>query len=680
MRKRIADSAWRMVPERDAVHSKGESVRDPKPRSSLLRSAIRHPLSASIVAASAATLVLPLWSSSAVAADVCYQDDVGRIVKRRRPGYTEVPCPEGGVQQQTTPAGEAPAGGAPGVLPPTSVSPTVRPVPKVNTGRAPRRQTVERPPPASVSPIPRPALTDYVEAVPMPDRWRIVDTLGYKERWYDPYNRNLLKADRPMHGEWFLNVAVIADTLGEVREVPTPVGAISTDQAGGNDVFGGADQVSLAQLVATEFVYYKGNTVFKPPDWEFRLTPVVSYNYAEVDEVGALNVDPRRGTDRDDTFVGLQAAFVDRHLRNVSDNFDFDSFRIGIQPFSSDFRGFLFQDNQLGMRLFGTRDNNKWQYNIAAFRRLEKDTNSGLNDVGQSLREDDVFVMNLYRQDFPVLGFTSQATLLYNRNREDDIEVNQNGFIERPASLGLEQFREYDVGYLGYNGDGHFGRLNMTTSVYYAFGEETPSVFVNADVDIRALFAAFELSMDFDWIRPRLSALYGSGDDNPFDNEANGFDAVFENPQFAGGDTSYWIRQAVPLIGGGRVTIQNRNGVLNSLRSSKEQGQSNFNNPGIILAGLGVDMDLMPTFRVSLNANSLWFEDTTVLQVVRNQGPIDEHIGYDVSASLTYRPMMSQNIVVRASYATLLAGDGFDALFMDDDDPGYFMLNATFAY
>ena len=161
--------------------------------------------------------------------------------------------------------------------------------------------------------------------------------------------------------------------------------------------------------------------------------------------------------------------------------------------------------------------------------------------------------------------------------------------------------------------------------------------------------------MDFDWIRPRISLLYGSGDDDPFDDEATGFDAIFENPQFAGADTSYWIRQAVPLIGGGRVALSSRNGVLNSLRSSKEEGQSNFTNPGILLAGLGVDMDVLPTLRVSLNANTLYFDDPTVVEVARNQGPIDKHIGYDVSASLTWRPMMSQNIV-RARFVRDAAG------------------------
>ena len=40
---------------------------------------------------------------------------------------------------------------------------------------------------------------------------------------------------------------------------------------------------------------------------------------------------------------------------------------------------------------------------------------------------------------------------------------------------------------------------------------------------------------------------------------------------------------------------------------------------------------------------------------------------------------MSQNIVIRASYAQLIAGDGFDDLF-PDEDVGYFLLNLVLAY
>jgi hypothetical protein len=48
-----------------------------------------------------------------------------------------------------------------------------------------------------------------------------------------------------------------------------------------------------------------------------------------------------------------------------------------------------------------------------------------------------------------------------------------------------------------------------------------------------------------------------------------------------------------------------------------------------------------------------------VLEAARNQGPVDEHIGYDLSAALIWRPFMSQNVVLRASWAQLLSGDGF---------------------
>ena len=273
----------------------------------------------------------------------------------------------------------------------------------------------------------------------------------------------------------------------------------------------------------------------------------------------------------------MQALFIDKHLSNIGERYDFDSIRFGIQPFSSDWRGFLFQDNQLGVRLFGTRDNNIYQYNLAWFRRLEKDTNSGLNDLTQAPRKDDVFVANLYKQDFPVKGYFSQATVLHNRNRESSrrFEFDKNGFIQRPSSLLEERSaRDYDITYLGYNGDGHFDRLNITTSWYLALGEQDSSRLPGVEEEVLAWFTATELSVDFDWFRPKFSFLYASGDDDTFDLKAKGFDAVFENPQFAGADTSFWIRQNVPFIGGGGVSLAGRNGVLPSLRPSKEQGQS----------------------------------------------------------------------------------------------------------
>ena len=603
--------------------------------------------------------------STAAEADSCYRDDTGRIFNRRLPGTVEVPCPANKLTVPTTPKSETPESGA------ASGGEQAAPV---------ERGGVDRGPPPAASPIPLPGLADYVDSVPMPDRWRIVDELGYKSNLLDPYNRNPLKADKPFHGDWFFNVSVLSDSTYVYRNLVSAVGAASTERVGSNDVFGHSGGYLLTENLATDFVIYKGDSVFRPPDWQFRFTPVFNYNYASVDEVGLLNVDPRDGTTRSDSFVGIQNAFAEKHLRDVSERYDFDSVRIGIQPFSTDFRGFLFQDNQLGVRLFGTRDNNIFQYNLAYFRRIDKDTNSGLNDLSQPLRHDDIVVANLYWQDMPLAGFTSQGTVVYNHNSEGDSQhYDANGFLVRPAALGLQAPRSYDVVYLGYNGDGHFGRTNATASFYYATGHEQPGVFVYSKVDISAAFAALELSRDFDWVRARLSLLYASGDSNPYDRKATGFDAIFENPQFAGGDTSYWISQAVPLIGGGGVTLTSGNGVLADLRSSKGEGQSNFDNPGVMLAGVGADLDLLPTLRVAVNLNSLYFAETAVIAALRNQAYDDKHIGEDASMALTFRPLMSQNIVLRAAYARLFADSGFNALF-PHMNPNYFLLNAILAY
>ena len=581
-----------------------------------------------------------------------------------------------------------------------------------------------------------------VDQIPIPDRWRLIQNLGLvTEDPFDPYRQNTYKGDRPLcipseeetarrrilreraeadaralaeaegleydedaveypYGsakcrtpkflglkgdDWFLVVNAISDTIFEPRTFPIPVGIQTTQDPDRLDVFGSDFSYVFAQTFIAGFALIKGSTAYKPPDVEYRLTLAYNVNHVDVPERRILFVEPSKPSHRTDQFLGVQEAFFDYHIRNTSERYDFDSFRIGIQPIQSDFRGFLFNDNQLGFRLFGSRDNNRFQYNLGVFWRLEKDTNSGLNAVLQTPRDDWVFLANVYRQDFLIPALTSQFTVVYNRNREaDDIQIDDNGFPVRPALLGDIRGRNYDVVYLGYNADGRIGRFNLTASAYAALGEDRNNFFTSRKADIRAFFGAAELSYDRDWMRFRLSGAWASGDGDPFDDTETGFDAIFENPVFAGADTSYWIRQTIPFAGGGRViSLNGRNGILNSLRSSKEQGQSNFNNPGLILAGLGADFDISPELRLTANANHLWFEDTTTLETLRVEGSIPSDIGFDLSASAIYRPKATQNIIGRLSAAALVAGDGFRDLFDNlDDERTYFSIlaNVTLTY
>jgi hypothetical protein len=510
------------------------------------------------------------------------------------------------------------------------------------------------------------------ESVPVPDRWRIMQALDFKFSLVDPYHQNVLKGDLPIFPdafpEWFFNLGLISDTTYEMRRLPTPVAPQTSGQIGSYNVFGNKDQSTLVQNVILSLGLIKGNTTFRPPDYEFRFVPVFNYNQSRVEEERVLRVDPSTGVSRTDNFVGVQELFFDMHLRNVSDNYDFDSLRLGIQPFSADFRGFLFQDNALGIRLFGTRDSNHWQYNLGWLRRLEKDTNSGLNDLSQRPRDDDLYFFNVYRQDFPALGFTSQLAVIHNRNNEDEADYyDTNGNLVRPAVLGDVRPHDYQVTYLGYNGDGHFGRYGLSLSTYLALGQDERSPLAQTGQSIEAWFLATEVSRDFDWIRLRGNFLYATGDKDPYDNKSTGFDAILENPQFAGADTSFFIRQAVPLIGGGGVALSGRNGLLPSLRSSKDQGQSSFVNPGLTLIGVGADFDVLPTLRLLSNVSLLRFNDTEILGVLRNQQPPSQELGTDVSAGLQFRPLYSQNIVITGSVAALIPGKGLRQLYDESE-------------
>ena len=541
---------------------------------------------------------------------------------------------------------------------------------------------------------------------PVPDRWRLVRALCPDKEFVglqtachsqlDPYHQNSLKADIPIRldkkpfflpitgDDWFFGLNAVSDTILEPRSFPTPVADQTSEQPGAIGQFGRQHSLVAAQTFILGAGLTKGSTAYKPPDVEYRIALAYQVNYVNVEERRVLNVRSSKASHRTDAFLGLQELFVDKHLGNVSDRFDFDSVRIGIQPFQFDFRGFLFQDNQLGIRWFGNRDNNRYQYNVQLIWRLEKDTNSGLNDITRKPRNDFIINANLFAQDFPLQGLTSLASVTVNLNRERSRELDHNGFPVRPALLGDQRPRVYDAYYVGYSLDGRIKRLNLSSSFYGVFGQDRNSFFTSKPARIQAFFGAAELSYDIDWIRVKLSGLYATGDSDPKDNKETGFSAIFENPIFAGADTSYWIRQAVPFAGGGvNVSIAPRNGVLNDLRTSKEEGQSNFNNPGTMLLGIGADFDILPQLRFSTNFNHLWFENTASLRELRNEGSIPKSIGWDLSGALIWRPSMVQNAVFRLSGAVFDPRKGFSDLFANSrgDDRYYSVLfNAILTY
>ena len=511
---------------------------------------------------------------------------------------------------------------------------------------------------------------------PEPDRWSVAmpdwDRYGIggehpyvKGSKWDPFNRNKLKGDVPIIGkQTFLNLTATSDTFLDGRRLPTPTD-VSSARPGSSDFFGRGNQLFLDQTFAFSFDLFHGDTSFRPVDWRIRITPVISLNYLDVQELGVVNVDVRKGTTRLDSHIGLQEAFAEVKLHDLGPNYDFVSVRAGIQAFNSDFRGFLFVEEQPGVRFFGNLDSNRWQYNVAYFNFLEKNTNSGLNSM--ALRNQQVIIANAYRQDFLFPGYTAQLSVHYNKD-DASIHYDDNGFLVRPAPIGAVfsngMIRPHSVhaAYLGWTGDGHIGPLNLTHAFYQAFGNDSFNAIAGKAVTINAQMAALEISYDKDWFRIKSSLFYASGSANPSSSRARGFDSIDDFPEFAGGIFSLWNRESIRLTGSG-VALNSGDSLLPDLRSNKDEGQANFVNPGIFLANLGAEFDLTPKLRGFANVNYLRFERTETLEQILFQSPIHHSIGVDSGIGVRYRPLLTENFSIAAGAATLIPGQGLKDIY-----------------
>ena len=515
--------------------------------------------------------------------------------------------------------------------------------------------------------------------VPIEDRWRtglkpwdrygrghprLEDYPYALGNGFNPYTQNLLKEDYPIIGqETFFNLAVISRTIANFRQVPTPNTPFeSTPTPGQEDFYGNPNGFFFLQYYTIAMDLIHGDRAFKPNDWRIRIAPVVNTNYLEVYELGVVSPDVGQGRRRSRGFATLEEWWLEAKLADLSPDYDFLSIRGGSQPFTSDFRGFIFSDLNRSIRLFGTRLANRDQFNLIAFDQREKDTNSFLNSFEP--RNQQVIIANYYRQDFIWPGHTIQTSFHYDHDQAT-LKYDKNGFLVRPDPIGIATPHEVNACYAGIASDGHINELNVTGAFYYAFGHDTLNQMALRPVDIGATMAALELSYSPDWIRFRSSFFFASGDNNVNDGKGGGFDGIIDNTQFAGGEFSFWVRQQIKLLG---TNLKNLLSIYPDLRASnKFQSQANFVNPGLQLYNVGVDFEVTQRTRLVTNCNFLFFDTTKTLESLVFQNNISKSIGTDLSLGMETRPFLNNNMIFRSGVSGLLVGNGFKALYGNVD-------------
>lgn len=525
-----------------------------------------------------------------------------------------------------------------------------------------------------------------------------VDAVYARSHFWDPFNRNRIKADYPIQGRrLFFAVSGSSETLTEIHRIPVPSNASSADP-GEYGFFGRGGQFAIQQDFRLSFDLFRGSAGFQPVDFELRVTPEFNVNYLLSRETGLTDIDVAQGIRRTDSNVGMQELFFEKrlftnstsafHVRRQEDDrgsayFDFTSIRLGIQRFTSDFRGFVFSDEQPGTRLFGTFHNNVFQYNLAYFNLLEKDTNSGLNRW--RTRQQSVSVANLYWNDFLTKGYNLNFSALYNHDQPSFL-IDKNGFLVRPAPVGTPLPHKIQAAYAGISGDGHIGRINVSHAFYEAFGRDTLNPITGRPEHINAQLAAAEISYEKDWMTWKVSAFYTSGQRTLNSGQANGFDGIVPNQQFAGGGflgnptladrglinnefvaggINFLNREAVPLTGTD-LTLFGPNNLIPAMRAGSFEGQANFVNPGILLYNAGFDAKITPKLRSSINVNYAKFNQTEALEAVLFQSNIRHSIGVDSGIGLQYRPLLSENIVITTGFGALVPGAGFRDIYNKD--------------
>ena len=471
------------------------------------------------------------------------------------------------------------------------------------------------------------------EFVPMPDRWRFPwprydrydpkkSTPYVEGSTFDPFNQHVAKADYPVFGNHtFLNLNLQSASTINPRTVA----------AGGR-----REQFFTNQNFVMGAELFGGTTVFEPKRWAVRVTTVANFNFLANNTLNPF--DSRRGNSR----LAVEEAFVEKRLMVHSPNFDFVSLRVGMQNLTTDFRGFLFSENQLGVRLFGNLNSNRDQYNIAVFSIRQRDETSQLHSFDN--RRQTVFAFNWFRQDFLTRGYTA----LFNFHQNAD----------RGRVVGDRD--DLDVSYLGFHGDGKWGRFNVNHAFYQALGRDKRNRFSGARESINAQMAAFEGSLDRDWVRWRGSFFFASGDGDVTDGTARGFDMIQDNPNFAGGPFQFWSQQAT-VVGGAVGLLKNKFSLLPNLRN-KFNDRANFINPGLLLWNAGADFRVTPKLKMTTNVSYLRFAQTGALEQITGDPGIDSGVGTDLSFGAKFRPFENENLFLVTGAAVMFPHGGYGRL------------------
>jgi hypothetical protein len=316
--------------------------------------------------------------------------------------------------------------------------------------------------------------------------------------------------------------------------------------------------------------------------------------------------------------------------------------RGGIQEYMSDFIGSIYHDTDPGLRIYGNIEGIEWS--VIGMQRLENDLVSRLNDTGDN-RDQEVYIAHSI---FKIGDVLVKPSIHYNDDSEGDHGRGRSGPHE-----------EVQVGYVGLTTYGPIGPFQILTGLYGVFGDQDnatingldfrgdpvlTSIFArnpkDNDMNVRAFSGYIDVAhtMLEGMLTPHMGLFYASGDDDPFDDDAEGFDSISDNVN-VWGDRGIVIDdrisvnipsvRAIPrpfldlmsqppgvttLERQASVTVVNDDSPYTALRDRDDS--SNFVNPGVVAWNFGITSNPVEMLDLNTNLTYFWWAKTDVLEAV----------------------------------------------------------------
>lgn len=296
--------------------------------------------------------------------------------------------------------------------------------------------------------------------------------------------------------------------------------------------------------------------------------------------------------------------------------------------------GMVYGDDNPGFWLTGDYDD--FSFNVGYFKLSENnfldksvlaDTGFGFEDFGG--KDDDRDIYGGYLTYTPAEGQKIQPFYVFDRIRDVPNGTLLDAFLESAGALPYERATpEIDSHHIGAYYTGDFGLIELFLEGVYQFGEAEDTrldrlnpVFSN-DYDISAYAFAGDVALDLEeevgfGFKPHLGFMYTSGDDNPTDDELNGYTGVENAQRFSQywggentiiGDTNFTLGSVlygyIPELYGNGTPV-----FTGGLENFAGSGNGRGDNPGMTMSSFGLTVTPKRFLIFRSNVNSFWWNE-----------------------------------------------------------------------